>query len=163
MRHCPTHGTSWERFGCVLGASWRCLGVLGRVDSLEIPLKNPLQKHFTIHPKNFKKTPPKPPQSPPTWLQLEIQDEAQIWWPLGASWGVFGVLGRLGSVLEASWGASWGYTKRFRAERFPSSASLPRSQNREPFPLPNPLFFSSFQNPLNISRIPNPLNIFRIL
>ena len=104
MRHCPTHGTSWERFGCVLGASWRCLGVLGRVDSFEIPLNNPLQKHFTIHPKNFKKTPPKPPHSPPTWLQLEIQDEAQIWWPLEASWGVFGVLGRLGSVLEASWG-----------------------------------------------------------
>ena len=56
---------------------------------------------------------PKMAQNPsPTWLQLEIQDGAQIWWPLGASWGVFGASwGRLGPSLGPSWGrlgASWG-------------------------------------------------------
>ena len=86
---------------------------------------------------------------------------------LGGVLGAFcGVLLRLGGVLGASWSVlelktpqkksaslrgptvsytlgvkEWtslsAYTKRFRAERFPSSASLPRNENGEPFPPPH--------------------------
>ena len=52
-----TLSNSWDvleafrvRFGSVMGTSWRCLGVLGRVNSLQISFKNPLPRHLKIHP-----------------------------------------------------------------------------------------------------------------
>ena len=115
-------------FAGVLESSWRCPGVLGRANSLEISFENPplqplkmLQKPHKNTPKTSKIHPQHGSNSKSNkkhkfgglWEPLRVSLErlggilGRLWDRLGGVLGrLGGVLGRLGRVLQASWAVS---------------------------------------------------------